>query len=203
MPVGILYLRPPFIEFLPQYSATIILLVLFLLSAIVEVLRLYVPHVQKIFYMFFKYMLRKDEENSITGSTYLICSALICSMVFYSQPHISFMSLSVFVLGDAAAALAGITMGRIKIGSKSLEGSMACLSVCIVMFYLIFPAVPGLLNVWHGKIPVPLIIVTALFITLLELVPLKIPRYLEINDNLIVPVMSGFVMIWLYPVFSG
>ncbi len=203
MPVGIFYLRPPWFQGLPQYTAIVFLLVLFLSSAIVETLRFQIPVVQKIFRRIFGCMLRQDEKAGITGSTYIICASLICSIVFYSQPHISFMSLSIFILADAAAALIGISMGRIKIGCKSLEGSMACLFLCIFMFYLVFPAVPGLLDVWNKEIPTPLIFITSLCITLLELVPMKITHHFKINDNLFVPVITGFVMIWLYPIFAG
>jgi dolichol kinase len=107
------------------------------------------------------------------------------------------MVLTMFVLGDAVAALVGISMGRIKIGKKSLEGSVACFVMCVALCYALFPFVPGLLDSWHGSVPIVVALTTALVITIFELVPLKILPGLIINDNLAVPVIAGYVMIGL------
>jgi dolichol kinase len=108
------------------------------------------------------------------------------------------MVLSTFIWGDAVAALVGQSMGKIRIGSKSLEGSIACLVLCLVFFLGIFPHLPFLLDKWNGKIPLSLAIIASLCITVMELFTIKI-RGFEVNDNLSVPVITGIVMIFLYP----
>lgn len=194
MPIGIFY-APVFS--LPFAIVPFILGFLFFGSAIVEFLRFRIPYVQKMFLSLFGSMLRKEESFKITGSTWIIGAAFICSLVFSKTPHISFIVLTLFVLGDAAAALVGISIGRIKIGKKSLEGSLACFAICVIIFYGILPFVPGILETWGGRPPFLIVFITSLVITVFELVPLKIAPKLIINDNLAVPVIAGYVILLL------
>ena len=107
------------------------------------------------------------------------------------------MALFMFILGDAVAALVGISMGKIKLGAKSLEGSVACFIMCLLLFYAVFPWLPGLLDAWQGRLPPLITLSTALVITVFELIPLKIHPKITINDNLAVPVIAAFVMMGL------
>jgi len=199
MPAGIFYI--PALTGASNWLPAIILFFLLAGSIVMETLRFRFPAIQKLFFVCFKSMLREEEDNVTTGSTYIIGAAFICSILFREDPHISFMVLTLFILGDAAAALAGQSMGRIKIGKKSLEGSLACFITCLTLFFL-FPLCPLLLEVWNGSVPLPLIFITSFSITFFELVPIKIPPHMTINDNLIVPVIAGYCLKWLYPFFQ-
>lgn len=194
MPAGIYYL--PKITG-AWYHPTIILGVLFFGSVIVEKLRQIHPWVQDIFYKFAGSMLRKEEKHKTTGSTWVIGSAFICSILFKETPWISCVVLTLFILGDAVAALVGMSMGRIKIGKKSLEGSAACFLLSLILCYLVFPFVPGVLSSVGGKISLGAAAVTALAITVFELVPLKVTSKITINDNLAVPVIAGYVLLFM------
>lgn len=198
MPTGIFYI-PKTLD-VSYLVPAIILAFLLLGSILMETLRFRVTTIQKIFLRCFGSMLRKEEEAITTGSTYFIGAAFVCSILFRNVPHIAFMSLTLFILADAIAALVGQSIGRIKIGKKSLEGSLACFFLCLGMFFL-FPQIPLLLDVWDGSIPIPLILITSISITLLELIPLKITKNFTINDNLAVPVIAGLIMDRLYPFF--
>ena len=48
------------------------------------------------------------------------------------------------------------------------------------------------------KVPMIIAVATSLSITIFELIPLRITPKIVINDNLAVPVISGFVMLY-YP----
>lgn len=193
---------PAGIHYIPQWTgtwlvATIILAVLFFGSVIIEKLRQKSPAVQALFYKFAGSMLRKEEKHVITGSTWVIGAALICSILFRNDTYIALIVLTIFILGDAVAALVGMSMGRIKIGKKSLEGSIACFLLCMFFFVAVFPLIPGLLEPAGGRIPLGVAAATSLAVTVFELVPLRITRTLTINDNLAVPVIAGSLLRWL------
>ena len=193
MPIGIFYFPK---WNLPGYYVAVALGLALTGSVIVETLRFRFPYVQKLFFMFFGSMLREEESAKTTGSTFVIGAALLCSIIFYKYTYVSFIVLTLFILGDAIAAIIGLSIGRIKIlGKKSLEGSLACLVLCMILFYGAFPFVPGLLDIWGGKVPFVIAITTSLSITLFELIPLKITPKLIINDNLAVPVIAGMILI--------
>jgi dolichol kinase len=200
MPIGIFY--APRWSF-PPMLVPAILFILFISSVGVETLRFRMPVVQKTVLAFFGSMMRKEEHFVISGWTWVIGAALLCSILFRDSPHISFIVLTLFVGGDAMAALVGIGIGRIKIGKKTLEGSFACLIVCLFIFYNVFPLVPGLLDTWGGKnVPSLIIWVISFVITLFELIPLKISQKFTINDNLAVPIIAGYVMLGLEKIIT-
>ncbi len=193
IPAGILYI--PLIPGASNYLPMVILGVLLFGSILLEVIRFRMPAVQKIFFSFAGSMLRSEEDKRITGATYIFASAFICTIIFWEKSHISFIVLNLFILGDAIAAIVGLSIGRIKIGKKSLEGSLACFCLCVLFFFFIFPYVPLLFDTWNGKVPLMLIFSVSLSITIFELIPLKIGRNFIINDNLSVPIITGLIML--------
>jgi dolichol kinase len=209
MPVGLFY----FPLWGIPYAVPVALLAFFVVgSVIVETLRFHVPAVHKIFCKCFGYMLREEEKsaNKVTGSTYVVGAALICSFLFINHPHISFMVLTMFILGDAIAAIVGLSIGRIKIGKKSLEGSAACFLLCMVLFYALFAHLPVLLDVWrdvnndiNAAHYLLIAVAASLSITLFELIPLKITKKIIINDNLAVPVITGGVILLMERLLLG
>lgn len=191
MPAGIYYI-PLFTGI--WYIPTVILGILLVGSIIIEHLRQKHSEVQKVFYKCAGSMLRKEEQHMVTGSTWVIGSAFLCSILFRNSAWVSCMVLSMFILGDAVAALVGMSIGRIKIGKKSLEGSFACFLLCMIMFYGVFPFIPGVLASSDGSIPFVAAIITSVGITVFELVPLRISAKFTINDNLAVPVIAGYIL---------
>ncbi len=199
MPVGIYYL--PQLGF-SWYVPTLILAIMVGGSVIIEKLRQVNPVAQALFYKVVGPMLRKEEKHRATGSTWLIGAAFICSIIFHNDPWVAFVVLTLFILGDAIAALVGMSIGRVRIGGKSLEGSAACFSLCLALFYVLFPFVPGLIRSPGGCLPIVVTLATSLTITVFELVPLRITPKLIINDNLAVPVIAGMVLRWTMSIFG-
>ena len=158
--------------------------------------------VQAFFYRLSGSALRPEEAKKMTGATYIVYAVLVCSIVFVNKPFISFMVLCAFIWGDAAAALVGQSIGRTKIGKKSLEGSCACLVLCLFLFTLGFRLVPHALDAWGGTTPLLLAIAASFCITVMELFPIKINRDFTVNDNLTVPVITGIVIEFLYPLLK-
>lgn len=144
------------------------------IAVIVEFLKWVSESFRELFFRFFEFILRRHErKGAITGATYYIISTFLCIVLF--DKHIAIVSIFFIVLGDTAAALVGKAWGRIKlIGSKSLEGSMACFIVCAAISLFWIDPVVGLTG--------------AFVATLAELLPLRL------DDNLTVPLISGVVM---------
>ncbi len=200
IPAGIFYI--PMIGGYSAFSPVIVLGVFMVGSILFEYLRFHNTTVQKLFTTMGSGVLRKSEKNTFTGSTYIFMSAFLCSVIFFNHPHITFIALSLFILGDAIAAIVGISMGRIKIGKKSLEGSAACFFLGLLLFFFVYPQVPMLLDRWHGAVPLPLIFIASFANTLFELFPVSFGKKLSINDNLSVPLITGTILLVLYPVFA-
>lgn len=194
-PVGIFYLpRLPGQDWrLPAWILGGMLAVL----AAAEILRMRVPAVQRLFMAVGGRAMRPSESGTVTGATWLYASAFVCSLVFMTRPDVSFMVLGTFILGDAVAALVGQSIGRVRIGPKSLEGSLACLALCLVMYLVVFPLVPMLLDNWGGRVPLLIALAASLLTTVMELFPIKTAK-LEINDNLTVPLATGLLLWWLH-----
>lgn len=141
-----------------------------------ELLRFVNPKFNNFFCRLFSSLLRGHEREDVTGTGYFLFGALL-SIILFEKRHAIVCSYFL-ILGDFFAALVGIKWGRIKIlPPKSLEGSLACFSVCLLV------ALAHKLN--------PIIAVAGAFTaTIVELVSLGI------NDNLTIPIISGFVM-WI------
>jgi dolichol kinase len=199
IPFGIFYI--PKLFKVPNWTPTLILGILLFISLFTELIRFKFPAIQKLFFSLVGSMLRQEENKKLTGATYIFGSGFLCTIFFYDHPHISFMVISMFIFGDAVAAIVGLSIGKIKIGKKSLEGSLACFFLCLIMCFFVFPHIPELLNKWDGYLPLPLVLLASLSITVFELFPLKISKNIFINDNLSVPILSGLIMLYVYPLF--
>jgi len=145
---------------------------------IVECVRLMFPAVNKIFAEKFGGLLREKEKHNFTGSFFYLVGTTV-SIVFFSPP-IAVSAILFLIIGDFMAALVGISYGRIKIGKKSLEGSVACFLSCFLICFLMF---------WHVKLGEQLAFWVALAATVTELLN---PPF--IDDNLSIPVLSALAI---------
>ncbi|MBT3636657.1 MAG: hypothetical protein HN531_06940 [Opitutae bacterium] len=164
-------------------------------SIFVESARLRHASFGKWFLRCFGLLLRKEEKRQVTGGTYLMLGAAICSIIsLHSEAAAvsAFLGLTFFILGDAAAALIGKAIGRVKICGKTLEGSIGCFLLCVILGVFIFPILPGFLDDWGGELSLVQVLSLSFAVSLLELVPIKILG-VEINDNLYVPAVTSAV----------
>jgi len=185
-------LMPACILYLPREAPFILGLIFFAMIS-VELIRFRFPFAQGLFERTFVAMLRKEEFRTLTGATWIILSAFLCALLFSGRPHIPFMALSMFILGDSAAAIVGQSVGRVRIGKKTLEGSLACFGTCLFLCYVVFPFLPG---VDTKILRFGVIWVSSLVVTLGELIPIRIKGY-RLNDNLSVPLMASFAIFLL------
>jgi glycerol-3-phosphate acyltransferase PlsY len=153
---------------------------------LVDFLRLRLTSVKSIFVVLFGSQLRRKELSSLTGASYLMLASLACMLIFGRGPSgrvsgVFIAAISFLALGDTAAAIVGLSVGRVKIFRKSLEGTVAGLLVCVGVAWVV-AILPGL------DFPIGIGILGAVSASLVEAMPI------EVNDNVVIPLLSGTVM---------
>jgi dolichol kinase len=152
--------------------------VLFIIALGLDILRLTVPAVNTIMFTRFSSFIRKNEAHTLTGTApYILGIGL--SLYAFSQP-IATAAICFLAVGDVAATTIGERYGRTKIGKKSLEGTSAFVIAAL-------GAGGVLLLIGSGTNPWVMVL-GALVAAGAELLTLPV------NDNLVIPIVSGGVM---------
>jgi len=125
---------------------------------------------------FFRGMIRETEQRSYSGIFHTTAGCLTTILIAGRRPRVVTAALLCLALGDAAAALVGKAWGRHRFpgSDKSVEGSLACLLVCLGV------GLAAGLGPWPAA-------GAALAATLVELLPTT--RFF--NDNLWMPVAAA------------
>jgi dolichol kinase len=119
-------------------------------------------------------LFRPKEKGSLSGSTYILLSALLLTLFFHRE--IAALALAYIVVGDIAGALIGRKFGRRRLFGKTWEGSSAFFLACFLPSFF----VPGL--------PWPAKLAGAAVAAMVEALPLKL------DDNLTVPLATAGVL---------
>jgi len=160
------------------------------LAAIVltlDIVRLKLPAVNRFFFSRFSSFIRPSEEHRLTGTApYIIGIGL--SLTLYS-PQVAATAICFLAFGDVAATAIGERYGRTKIRGKSLEGSAAFIVACCIAWFILF---------FLGIRLSPYVVSCGMLVAAgVELLPLPL------NDNLVIPLVSGGIMEllsrWLSP----
>lgn len=127
----------------------------------------------------FSSFIRASEENKLTGMLFYVTGVGL-AFLFY-RADVATAAVLFLACGDVAATMVGERFGRTKIaGEKSLEGTLAFVAVAVVSGVL--------LNLTVVQLPFGLLFAGAIVAAGVELLPLPL------NDNLVIPVVSGGVM---------
>jgi len=142
---------------------------------IVDILRMNFDLVRKYFLVIFSNLLRGEEtRNRLTGATFLFIGMTITFLLFNKQAAIPAVLL--LNLADTSAAVIGKAFGKKQIiGKKTWFGSLGFLitgALVILMFTDFY---------WVG-------FAVVLLTAAVEIIPQPI------NDNLLIPVFSGFLL---------
>ncbi len=145
---------------------------------LLEISRLKIPALNQFLYSHFESFIRKNEGNKLTGTIPYILGVGLSLFVY--SPEVATAAICFLAFGDVAATTIGERFGRTKIGNKSLEGTVAFFVVAILAGVLLI-SLGLVLKVW-------IIILGAFIAAGVELMPLSM------NDNLVIPVLSGAAM---------
>jgi glycerol-3-phosphate acyltransferase PlsY len=146
-----------------------------------EVLRLLVPRVNTLAKTLVGPFMRPNEEKGLTGAP-AFTGGVFLSFLFF-HPAIALCSLVPLIFGDRAGLLVGKSVGRISFKGKTLEGSLACLTISFLVYVIlarVWPAVFGL--GWA------ILFSAALIGTIAE----ALPR--PFDDNLTIPLAVGMFL---------
>lgn len=173
------------IVYLPNYFASLALIITAAIISLIDLVRIFLPHRSKISWMLGRLHLNKlfraHEHHHLTGLTYIMISALICFFLFPLRIFLlAFMTLAT---ADSCAGLVGLRYGRHKIGDKSLEGSLTFffISITVVILYMIF---------WNQGIDFLMSgIAASSIVTMIELKT----KNIRLDDNLSIPLVYSSV----------
>ena len=159
-----------------QHTMINILILLIIIALIIEFSRNKWNIYGNLFNNYFFLVLRKIEyDGHLTGATWLLFGCL--SAIYLFSIKIAVAALLVLTIGDALAAVIGKSFPLLRIGNKSLFGTLVAI---FVTFSFIVSLDIGL--GWE------IILLGTIFGMLIEL----IPSY--INDNITIPIASGLAM---------
>ncbi len=151
---------------------------LFLFTILMEILRLQVAGVNKVLVSLVGPMLKDTEISHPTGVGYFLGGVLLCLLLF--EREVTLASIAILSVGDPTAAVIGQRWGRVRIGKKSLEGTVGFLASSITAGMVLQKFWPGLSMATFSM--------GALIGAVVELLPLNI------DDNLLLPLAAGLAM---------
>ena len=161
---------------LERLTAFIIMLIIGLAMLLIDISRLRNWRFwRKIASKIFSSLIRKHEKDGdFTGATYILLTSC-ATIALFSKP-VAIAALAFIIVGDSFAAVIGRKYGKIKMGNKSLEGSLGCFlgTVLVAIFAPGIPLTIGLLG--------------AVVATIVEAWPMGV------DDNVSVPLISGLAM---------
>ena len=123
-------------------------------------------------------LLKKSEANRVLGSTYMAAASLLVFLFF--DKELAILALMYIAVGDPLAGVVGKRYGRLKIGNKSVEGTIA---------FAVGAGAVGCALIAAGlDVPYWVALGGAGVGALVELLPSPV------DDNLTVPPVSGVAM---------
>jgi glycerol-3-phosphate acyltransferase PlsY len=153
--------------------------ILIVIVLAVDITRLRVTAFNRFIQTRFSSFIRKSEANKLTGTAPYVLGIALTLLLY--RPDIATAAICFLAFGDVAATTAGERYGRTKIsGEKSLEGTLAFVAAAVLSGVL--------LNFAGIHLPHGLILAGSIIAAGVELLPLPV------NDNLVIPVVSGGVM---------
>ncbi len=163
---------------LGRKQALLFYAMLFVVVLSLDAARLTLPAWNRFVLARFSSFIRTSEEHKLTGTAPYVLGVGLSLYVYSSG--IAAAAICFLALGDVAATTVGERYGKTKIGDKSLEGTTAFVVAALAAG--IFLSLAGL------SVPLWVITIGALVAAGVELLSLPV------NDNLVIPIVSGGVM---------
>jgi dolichol kinase len=174
--------------FLPRTAMLILLGVGVALAVTIEVFRHSNRRFQALFRRRVGFMVRRREWGRVCGSTYVLIGAFFSILLF--DKSVAVAVLLILTVSDTAASVVGLRFGRTRLIGKSIEGSLAFFVTALAILFFTLDG-----SIW-------LLIGAAVVATVSEALPaLRVGR-LELNDNLLIPLVTGCALHVLFHFFD-
>ena len=174
---GLVLIAPYALEWVERRRYALCLAGFLTVLLALDIVRLRRPAVNVLFTRVLKDLLLPRDLTGLNGTTYYVAGILSAVLLVPRAQAVA--GALCLILGDFAAGVVGRAWGRTRplLRSKSLEGSTACLVVSLAAALPLvgWPAAAG----------------GALAATVVEFTELPL------DDNLLIPPISGAVMLWL------
>jgi len=173
--VGIIF---PIIYFFSPNRIIVEMILIYLIGmmTVIEIIRYISPNIWEVMVKHSHGILR-EKEGYITGTTaFLISNAVV--IAFFNK-WIAIISLLYMLFGDTAASVIGSKYGQVKIGDKTLEGSLSFFITTLAIALMFYKFVP---------IHLIVLVIGAVVATIVEALSIKV------NDNLTVAIASAIAM---------
>lgn len=170
---GLLLAYAPALSGLTPETTALLLAGGFVVLLAFDLARLRSPALNRLFFRSLSRLASPAERHRIASSTWYVLGACLV-WAFFPLP-VAQASLVILGLADPAASVVGRLFGRIHVGKGTVEGSLAFVTV-------------GFLCLWPLVGPGPAAL-AALIAGLAEVLPLGI------DDNLLVPLIAGSVLL--------
>ena len=178
-----LYMRPLAFVLVIFYLLTDKRQVLILIGSVAlfflvpDLVRLISSKVNIFFFQKIKKIYRDKERQKFSSITIFLFALFLTILIFERQ--IATLAASFLIFGDFFSKFFGLLFGRHRIFEKTLEGSLAHFTACLLFGYLLLHYV---------TLPCPVFLVGAMAASLSELLPLGV------DDNFSVSLISAAVM---------
>lgn len=165
----------PLLTLFNLWAALFLLIITTIIFSIAELLRLNGKPLHLINYIM-QTSIRTEEKRRFAYGPITLSAGVIISLITFSPP-VAFASIWTLAFADSASSLVGKLIGRHELiynKKKTVEGSLAFLTIAFLCIYIHFP--------------IQLSLVAALIACAIESLPIKAA------DNLLVPVATGLVL---------
>jgi len=163
--------------FLEKREMLLLISIVTSIMLVFDYLRLNSKILTKFIKKFFSFLLREHEAKELTGASYFLIGCGI-SILFFTK-EIAIFSILILIISDSAAALIGKKFGRKKYLDKTVPGVLA--------FFI------------SGLVLIPIVLETnftsqAILSVLAASVIEFLSKKIQIDDNLLIPLVTGVVM---------
>ncbi|MFK8138849.1 MAG: diacylglycerol/polyprenol kinase family protein [Bdellovibrionales bacterium] len=158
----------------------------------VDLVRHQVPAFQKFMMKSFRRVMRENEINGISGTTFLMVGVFTVVSLF--PRDVAVLAIGMLAFGDPISSIIGVRFGKDKIiGNKSLQGTMAGFATCTLLSFFYYLS---------KDLMVDRLVLVSLISGMLGAVSEIIPVG-KLDDNLTFPVIAAFMLSAIFALFGG